>query len=208
MTENAELFTIKLWEEVLNENQQTEWRGKIHHIESGEVCYFRDWSKMMAFLDNRLPHPTTKMERIGSVVQPAGRIHKRRWQRKRMYPHRSSRYDASKREETIEPDRTKTLKVNDPSHPRVRGGILRDLGWFDLEILMNDKLLKKLGLIFISGALAIVGWNLIRVVSPNATSMITSTESLLAGATVAAHKLRPAFSFKASSLRNAWRPAL
>jgi hypothetical protein len=53
MAETEELFTVKLWREVLDE-KQTEWRGKIQHVGSGEVRYFRDWTHMMEFIDDVL----------------------------------------------------------------------------------------------------------------------------------------------------------
>ena len=198
MTENAELFTIRLWEEVLNEDQQSEWRGKIHHINSGEVRYFRDWSKMMAFIGNRLPNSAAKGARIASVRQPAGHIRRRRWQRKRTYPHRSSRCEATielDRSETGSETGSKTLKVSGRSHPRVKGRVLRDLSWLklNLEILRNDKLslIKNLVLIFAGGAIAIVGWNLISTIYPNIPSMVATTKPLLVGATVVArHELQ------------------
>ena len=53
MKEKEQLFTIKLWQEALTE-KQTEWRGKIQHIGSGDSSYFRDLSKMMDFITRRL----------------------------------------------------------------------------------------------------------------------------------------------------------
>jgi len=29
---------------------QTEWRGKVRHVPSGETRYFRDWFTLVAFL--------------------------------------------------------------------------------------------------------------------------------------------------------------
>jgi hypothetical protein len=49
----TELFTLRLWEEVLSEGQ-TEWRGKIQYVRSGEARYFRDWSTMVKFLVDSL----------------------------------------------------------------------------------------------------------------------------------------------------------
>ena len=42
----SHLFTIRVWLEDLGESQ-TEWRGKIQHVLSGEVRYFRDWSGLV-----------------------------------------------------------------------------------------------------------------------------------------------------------------
>lgn len=39
---NSYLFTVRLWPEKLDGGQR-EWRGKVQHVMSGEVRYFRDW---------------------------------------------------------------------------------------------------------------------------------------------------------------------
>ncbi len=43
------LFTVRLWLEDLGEGR-TEWRGKMKHVLSGEVRYFRDWPTLIALL--------------------------------------------------------------------------------------------------------------------------------------------------------------
>ena len=43
----SHLFTVRLWQEELG-NGQTEVRGKVQHVSSGEVRYFRDWP-MLAY---------------------------------------------------------------------------------------------------------------------------------------------------------------
>jgi len=45
---DSQLFTVRVWLEELG-NGQTEWRGKVQHVTSGEVRYFRDWSTLVAF---------------------------------------------------------------------------------------------------------------------------------------------------------------
>jgi hypothetical protein len=50
----AELFTVRVWQEVLS-GGKTEWRGKIQHVGSGEARYFRDWATMVEFLREILP---------------------------------------------------------------------------------------------------------------------------------------------------------
>jgi hypothetical protein len=39
--QQSHLFTVRLWQEELG-NDQAEWRGKVQHITSDEVRYFRD----------------------------------------------------------------------------------------------------------------------------------------------------------------------
>lgn len=46
---SSHLFTLRLWREELG-GGDAEWRGKVQHVTSGEVRYFRDWSMLIAFL--------------------------------------------------------------------------------------------------------------------------------------------------------------
>lgn len=45
----SHLFTVRLWQEELG-NGQTELRGKVQHVSSGESRYFRDWPTLITFL--------------------------------------------------------------------------------------------------------------------------------------------------------------
>ena len=45
----SELFSLRLWSEETAEGQ-TEWRGKVERVVSGETLYFRDWDAMLDFL--------------------------------------------------------------------------------------------------------------------------------------------------------------
>jgi hypothetical protein len=45
----SHLFTVRLWQEEVD-NDQAEWRGKVQHLTSGEVRYFREWSVLLAFV--------------------------------------------------------------------------------------------------------------------------------------------------------------
>ena len=49
----SHLFTIRLWAEVLGDDQQ-EYRGKVQHVVSSEACHFRDWTTMEAFMKEKL----------------------------------------------------------------------------------------------------------------------------------------------------------
>jgi hypothetical protein len=46
---HSHFFTVRVWQEELG-NGQTEWRGKVQHVHSGEVRYFREWSTLVAAL--------------------------------------------------------------------------------------------------------------------------------------------------------------
>ncbi len=48
--QRSHLFMLRLWLEDLG-NGQTGWRGKIQHVNSSEVRYFRNWATMEAFVE-------------------------------------------------------------------------------------------------------------------------------------------------------------
>ncbi len=57
-SDHAHIFILKLWQEVLEEEQsekQIEWRGKIQDVFNGETHYFRDWPTIVKFISNILP---------------------------------------------------------------------------------------------------------------------------------------------------------
>ncbi len=45
----SHLFTIRVWKEEIGPGQ-TEWRGKVQLVASGEVRYFRDWAGLVPLL--------------------------------------------------------------------------------------------------------------------------------------------------------------
>jgi len=45
----SHLFTVRVWEEQVG-NSQTEWRGKVQLVTSGEVRYFRQWAALVPLL--------------------------------------------------------------------------------------------------------------------------------------------------------------
>jgi hypothetical protein len=45
----SHLFTVRVWEEQVG-NGQTEWRGKVQLVTSGEVRYFRQWAALVPLL--------------------------------------------------------------------------------------------------------------------------------------------------------------
>lgn len=50
----SHLFTLRLWAEEMCDDQ-TEWRGEVRHVTSGETRYFRDWATLVTFLLTMLP---------------------------------------------------------------------------------------------------------------------------------------------------------
>ena len=51
--QTSHLFTLRLWMEDTGEGQ-TDWRGKVQHVNSGEVRYFRGWSVLETFVEGLL----------------------------------------------------------------------------------------------------------------------------------------------------------
>lgn len=45
----SHLFTVRVWQEDLSEGQ-TEWRGQVRLVTSGDVRYFREWSALVPLL--------------------------------------------------------------------------------------------------------------------------------------------------------------
>jgi hypothetical protein len=46
---NSHLFTVRLWTWP-EADDQTEWRGKVTHVLSGETRYFREWQELVDHL--------------------------------------------------------------------------------------------------------------------------------------------------------------
>ena len=49
----SQLFALRVWREDLGQGQ-AEWRGRLEHVLSGEVHYFRDWQTLLASLQDML----------------------------------------------------------------------------------------------------------------------------------------------------------
>ena len=50
----SNIFVLRVWLEELG-NGQSEWRGQLQQVSSGEVHYFRDWQTMIGYLMEMLP---------------------------------------------------------------------------------------------------------------------------------------------------------
>jgi hypothetical protein len=57
----SHLFTVRLWQEELGDGQ-IELRGKVQHVTSGEVRYFRDWPTLITFLQALLSTPRSRSQ--------------------------------------------------------------------------------------------------------------------------------------------------
>jgi hypothetical protein len=51
--QRSHLFMLRLWPEDLGSGQ-TDWRGSVQHVNSGEARYFRDWPTLEAFVEGLL----------------------------------------------------------------------------------------------------------------------------------------------------------
>ena len=52
----SHLFTVRVWREELG-NDQSEWRGKVQNVHSGEALYFREWQALITALTKMLSEP-------------------------------------------------------------------------------------------------------------------------------------------------------
>ena len=69
----SELFSLRLWSEETADGN-TEWRGKVERVVSGETLYFRDWDAMLDFLRHeQSPQQATEHEQ-GTTGQPDGKM--------------------------------------------------------------------------------------------------------------------------------------
>ncbi len=68
MMNTVELFTLRLWQEATG-GDQVEWRGKIEHVRSGQVRYFRDWHTLQDFLLQVTPKTQEQSRGIARVVE-------------------------------------------------------------------------------------------------------------------------------------------
>jgi hypothetical protein len=61
---HSHLFTVRVWHEHLSDNEW-EWRGKVEHVPSREGRYFREWSTLLAFLQEILSQQNLLTESDG-----------------------------------------------------------------------------------------------------------------------------------------------
>lgn len=52
-TDRSQMFVVRVWTEQIDETQ-TEYRGQVQHVLSGEIRHFRDWQTLNSFLANRM----------------------------------------------------------------------------------------------------------------------------------------------------------
>jgi hypothetical protein len=57
----SHLFTVRVWEEQIGADQ-TEWRGKVQLLTSGEVRYFRGWAALVPLLITMLTESQSEVQ--------------------------------------------------------------------------------------------------------------------------------------------------
>ncbi len=50
---DSHLFTVRIWIRK-SANGEAEWHGKVQHVSSGNVRYFRDWATLVAYMQQAL----------------------------------------------------------------------------------------------------------------------------------------------------------
>ncbi len=55
------LFTVRVWREELG-NGESEWRGKVQRVSSGEVGYFHEWAALLSLLLEMLSETRSEEE--------------------------------------------------------------------------------------------------------------------------------------------------
>ena len=55
----SHLLTVRVWQEEVG-HDRTEWRGKVHLITNGNVCYFRGWEGLVPLLLTMLSELETR----------------------------------------------------------------------------------------------------------------------------------------------------
>jgi hypothetical protein len=78
-THSSHPFMLRLWLEDLGSGQ-TDWRGKVQHVNSGEARYFRDWLTLEAFVDGGCCARSTRqgLARMGDR-KPTGPLQRHGW---------------------------------------------------------------------------------------------------------------------------------
>ena len=66
----SHLFMLRLWPEDLG-GGQTDWRGSIQHVSSGEARYFRGWPALEAFVEGflRSSDPQDKTSEVCETLE-------------------------------------------------------------------------------------------------------------------------------------------
>jgi hypothetical protein len=187
MEDREELFTMRLWKESLDQTHM-EWRGKIQHVGSGQVAYFRDWSKMVDFISAALPNLPQSDRVVEEKLSSVDRL-------------RTSRADAKRGLRGL------PTRINLPANP-VRGRLglannlnltgggnhsqkTRDHSSTLPEIVRaGTRATQSIGFMFVGAISMILGWDQIGANDPRTTTVFSGLTALLLGAIIISQKLK------------------
>lgn len=65
----SHLFTVRVWQEEIGAGQ-TEWRGKVQLLTTGEVRYFREWAALVPLLLALLSESQSDVEQSPTRLPP------------------------------------------------------------------------------------------------------------------------------------------
>jgi len=194
MKEKEQLFTIKLWQEALTE-KQTEWRGKIQHIGSGDSSYFRDLSKMMDFITRRLSGLVSIQE--AHEVEPS-------IDTSEIVSFLKSNSQAGEGgSEDLAPNEPASQSTGYNQEPftsgeeeqEVQAGFLKKASWLIQGLLANPNgkkagILRSLGVMVIGVLIFVLGLNHLSPIDPKTTGMVLGSKPFLVGMAGFFNKLR------------------
>jgi hypothetical protein len=184
MSDTVELFTVRVWREALTDHQ-TEWRGKVQHLGSGEVRYFRDWTKLVGFIKDTLSNLTGNHNSLRQIVAkplPRGRLQARNTQSRHSYTNR-----LSSQKEPSRHNRENVAVVRESGQPGRKNGkvFLKSIGKIRLPAshfnLTKNRLSKNVGFITLAVILFILGLVKVGNLDPTTTGAIIGSKPLLMG---------------------------
>ena len=194
MKEKEQLFTIKLWQEALTE-RQSEWRGKIQHIGSGDSSYFRDLSKMMDFITRRLSglvsiqgshevEPSIDSSELASFLKsntPVGEGGS-----EDLVPNEPSSQSTGLNQEPFE---------SGQEEQEVQAGFLKKASWLVQGLLATPKgkkvgILRSFGIMVIGVLIFVLSLNHLNPIDPKTTGMVLGSKPFLVGMAGFFNKLR------------------
>lgn len=187
MEDREELFMMRLWKESLDRTHM-EWRGKIQHVGSGQVAYFRDWSKVMDFIGAALPDLPQSNQ--SAEEKPSGVDRPR-----------------TGREELKHGLRGLPTRINLPANPvKGRLGLANNLnlstrgnhsgkktarkGTLPEIVRAGTRFTQSVGFMFVGAISMILGWDQIGANDPRTTSVISGLTALILGAIILSQKLK------------------
>jgi hypothetical protein len=187
MQERDELFTMRLWKESLDKTHM-EWRGKIQHIGSGQVAYFRDWSKMVDFISATLPNLTQSDRIKEKKLSSVDRLH-------------------NSREDTKHGLRDLPARINLPGYPvKGRLGLANNLNLSGGSnhsqkrrkhrstlpdiVRAGARFTQSIGFMYIGAISMILGWDQIGTNDPRTTTLVSGLSALFFGAIIISQKLK------------------